>query len=138
MVSCLELTNYQPKYKPLANRYSVGESGNFIYVRMQIAALKQILEWTPKGIQVYCKNISAEATKELKNLGCIIEDSEYRTHHLFGIKLPNNLDLDALKKDLFSKKIFVSFRGNYIRISCHLFNTSEDFKPLITCIASHL
>ncbi|WP_418604341.1 aminotransferase class V-fold PLP-dependent enzyme [Hwangdonia sp.] len=132
------LTNYQREYKPLANRYSVGESGNFIYVKMQIEALNQVLEWTPKRIQDYCKDISAEAVKELKNLGCIIEDDHYRTHHLFGIKLPKELNLDALKKDLFSKNIFVSFRGNYIRISCHLFNTAEDFKPLVACIASHL
>ena len=133
-----ELTNYQSEYKPLANRYSVGESGNFIYVRMQIEALKQVLEWTPKAIQEYCESISVVAIKELKALGCVIEDSNYRTHHLFGIKLPNELDVNALKKDLFSKNIFVSFRGNYIRVSCHLFNTADDFKPLITCIASHL
>ncbi|WP_296386786.1 aminotransferase class V-fold PLP-dependent enzyme [Winogradskyella sp.] len=132
------LTNYQSEYKPMANKYCVGESGNFIYVKMQIAALKQILEWTPKAIQDYCKHISAEAVKALKALGCEIEDENFRTHHLFGIKLPENLDLDALKKDLFSKHIFVSFRGNYIRISCHLFNTSDDFKPLINCLASHI
>jgi selenocysteine lyase/cysteine desulfurase len=132
------LTNYQPEYKPKANRYSVGESGNFIYVRMQIAALKQVLEWTPKAIQAYCKQISSEAAVELKGLGCEIEDDNYRTHHLFGIKLPESIDLHALKKDLFSKNVFVSFRGTYIRISCHLFNTAEDFKPLIKCLKSHI
>ncbi len=132
------LTNYESRYKPLANRYSVGESGNFIYVRIQIEALKQVIEWTPNAIQGYCKNISAEAVKELKTLGCYIEDSEYRTHHLFGIRLPDKLNVEALKKDLSNKNIFVSFRGSYIRISCHLFNISEDFKPLISCIASHL
>jgi len=132
------LTNYQPEYKPKANRYCVGESGNFIYVKMQIEALKQVIEWTPKAIQAHCEQISSEAVKELKRLGCKIEDDNYRTHHLFGIKLPKNIDVNALKKDLFIKNIFVSFRGNYIRISCHLYNTAEDFKPLIKCLASHL
>ena len=32
------LTEYQSQYKPLANRFNVGESGSFIYVKMQIAA----------------------------------------------------------------------------------------------------
>ena len=132
------LTNYQDNYKSKANRYCVGESGNFIYVKMQIEALKQVIEWTPKAIQEYCKEISKDAVKELKALGCKIEDDEYRVHHLFGIKLPERLNLQALKKDLFSKNIFVSFRGNYIRISCHLYNTADDFKPLIKCLASHL
>ena len=133
-----QLTNYQPEYKPKANRYCAGESASFIYVKMQIEALKQVIAWTPKSIQTYCKEISSEAVKELKALGCKIEDDNFRTHHLFGIELPDNIDLDALKKDLFSQNIFVSFRGNYIRISCHLYNTAEDFKPLIKCLASHL
>ena len=132
------LTNYEPEYKPLANRYSVGESGNFIYVKMQIAALKQLIEWTPKAIQEYCKTISAEAVLELKKIGYHIENDDYMTHHLFGIELPKGIDLNALKKDLFSRQIYVSFRGNYIRISCHLYNTKQDFKPLIHCLSEHL
>ncbi|ULC60811.1 aminotransferase class V-fold PLP-dependent enzyme [Flaviramulus sp. BrNp1-15] len=132
------LTNYEPEYKPLANRYSVGEHGNFIYVKMQIEALKQINKWTPKAIQDYCKNISEEAVLELKQLGCKIEDSNYRTHHLFGIELPKNLDINLFKSELQKQNIFLSFRGNYIRISCHLFNTKDDFKKLIACISSVL
>lgn len=132
------LTNYESQYKPLANRYSVGESGNFIYVRMQIAALKQVIEWSPKKIQEYCKSISADAVKDLRALGCIIEDDNYRSHHLFGIKLPDDLDVNILKSVLAEQHIFVSFRGNYIRISCHLFNTSEDFKKLVACMSSVL
>ena len=132
------LTNYESQYKPLANRYSVGESGNFIYVRMQIAALKQVIEWSPKKIQEYCKSISADAVKDLRALGCVIEDDNYRSHHLFGIKLPDDLDVTILKSALAEQHIFVSFRGNYIRISCHLFNTSEDFKKLVACMSSVL
>ena len=132
------LTNYESEYKPLANRYSVGENGNFIYVKMQIAALKQVIEWTPKAIQEYCRSISTEAVHELKKIGCHIEDDNYRTHHLFGIELPKGIDLHALKKELSSKNVFVSFRGNFIRISCHLYNTKDDFKPLIECLSQHL
>ncbi len=132
------LTNYEPQYKPLANRYNVGESGNFIYVKMQIAALKQVIEWTPEAIQEYCKAISKDAVSELKLIGCKIENDNNRSHHLFGIELPVDIDLHALKKDLFNRNIFVSFRGNYIRVSCHLFNTSGDFKPLIQCLSEYL
>lgn len=133
-----ELTNYQSEYKPLANRYCVGESGSFIYVKMQIAALQQVLEWTPSAIQDYCKMISADAVVQLRKLGCNIEDDTYRTHHLFGIELPEKLNLEAFKKELALHNVYVSFRGNYIRISCHLYNTSEDFMPLIECLSKHL
>ena len=130
------LTSYQSEYKPLANRYMVGESGNFIYVKMQIEALKQIIEWTPFAIQNYCKSITAEAVKALENLGCAIENAQNRTHHLFGIELPKDLDIQVLKEELSKRQIFVSFRGRYIRISCHLFNTSKDLKNLVDCMAS--
>ncbi len=132
------LTNYESEYKPLANRYSVGEHGNFIYVKMQIEALKQIIEWTPKAIQEYCKSISEDAVLELQELGCIIENANYRTHHLFGIKLPDNLNISAFKLELEKQNIFLSFRGSYIRISCHLFNTKQEFKNLVSCISSIL
>ena len=132
------LTSYESQYEPLANRYQVGESGNFIYVKMQIAALKQIIEWTPKAIQEYCKDISAEAVKELRKLGCKIEDDDKRTHHLFGIKLPENIDINTLKQDLASNNIYVSFRGKYIRVSCHLFNTPKDLNALINSLIKHI
>jgi len=128
------LTSYQSMYKPLSNRYSAGESASFIYVKMQIEALKQIIEWTPKAIQSYCKNISSDAVIKLQNLDCIIEDSKHRTHHLFGVKLPDNSNIELLKSELLKRKIFVSFRGEYIRISCHLYNTKEDFTQLVNCI----
>ena len=132
------LTNYQPKYKPLANRYSAGESGSFIYVQMQIAALKQIIEWTPKSIQDYCKDVSRKAIIELQKLGCTLEKPEDRTHHLFGFQLPNNTNIKLLKEKLNEQQIFVSFRGDFIRVSCHLYTTINDFKNLTECLKSIL
>ena len=101
---------------------------------MQIEALKQVIDWTPKAIQDYCMKISADATQKLQDLGCSIENSEYRAHHLFGVKLPENADIKLLKTEFNKHNVFVSFRGKYIRISCHLYNTKEDFTQLISCI----
>ncbi|MEH6537519.1 MAG: aminotransferase class V-fold PLP-dependent enzyme [Psychroserpens sp.] len=133
-----DLTNYESRYKPLANRYVVGESGNFIHVKMQIEALKQVIDWTPKAIQDYCRSISYEASKELEKLGCYIEHPDFRTHHLFGVKLPEGFDIKKLKTELQKQQIFLSFRGKYIRISCHLYNTEADFEKLVNCIKSVL
>lgn len=132
------LTEYQSEYKPLASRYVMGESGNFIYVQMQIAALKQIIKWTPIAIQQYCKSISKNAVIRLKEMGCSIEHDDDRTHHMFGIQLPKEANLEILKEKLKEKHIFVSFRGDYVRISCHLYNTEKDFDSLILCIESIL
>ena len=106
------LTNYEDNYKPLANRYSVGEHASFIHIKMQIAALQKVIEWSPKAIQDYCEEITKEAVLELKEIGCYIENSKDRTHHLFGVKLPVDLDIEKLKISLKEANIFISFRGN--------------------------
>ena len=132
------LTSYQTQYKPLANRYSVGEHASFIHTKMQIAALQQVLKWTPNAIQEYCKEITADLVVELKKLGCFFENENFRAHHLFGVELPELLDIKLLKSKLKEHNIFISFRGNYIRISCHVYNTKEDFNKLVSCIKSCL
>lgn len=133
-----DLVNYESRYKPLANRYSVGEHASFIYVQMQIAALQQIIDWSPKAIQEYCKEITTDFVKVLSENGCKIEDSNARTHHLFGVKIPKKVNKEALKETLSKNNVFVSFRGNYIRVSCHLFNTSADLKVLSDCILNKI
>jgi selenocysteine lyase/cysteine desulfurase len=132
------LTNYQSEYKPLANRYCVGEHGSFIYTEMQIAALSELLNWNPKDIQEYCHSITFSFVESLRKAGCFIEDDEFRAKHLFGIQLPNHVNIENLKKRLQEEQIFVSYRGNYVRISCHLFNTKEDFDKLTTCFLSEI
>lgn len=132
------LTTYEAQYKPLANRYTMGESGSFIAIPMQTEALKQILAWTPKAIQDYCKDISSQAVHELRALGCHIEDDTNRAHHMFGIYLPKRLDISNFKILLKKHHVYISFRGNYIRISCHLFNTKKDFDRLVLCMKTAL
>lgn len=132
------LTAYEPQYKPLAHRYTVGESGNFIAIPMQIEALKQILTWTPEAIQHYCKAISSDAVTQLKTMGCHIEDDNNRAHHMFGIRLPEGLDINNFKLLLKQHHVYISFRGDYIRISCHLFNTKDNFDRLVNCMKAAL
>jgi selenocysteine lyase/cysteine desulfurase len=129
-----KLTNYQDEYKKGANRYSMGEFANFIAVPMMTEAIRQIIEWTPEGIQNYCKDISKDALIELQELGFTIEDKNYRGHHLIGIKIPGFINIDSLKAQLKKNNIYLSFRGSYIRISPHLYNTKEDIMALVKII----
>ncbi|MCC1485383.1 aminotransferase class V-fold PLP-dependent enzyme [Winogradskyella immobilis] len=130
------LTHYQPEYKPLANRYNVGESGNFINVSMQIEGIKQVSQFSPKDIQTYCHSITKDAVKELKDIGFYVNKDEQRAKHLFGIEIPKSIDGEQLRMALAEQNIYVSFRGNYIRLSCHVLNTKADFDKLLRCIKS--
>lgn len=125
------LTNYEDRYKEKAARYSVGESSNFILTPMLINAIEQLITWKPKNIQEYGKNISKDTIQKLRELGCFIEDDAFRSHHLFGIYLPNHINLEALKIRLKREQIFVSFRGNAIRVSCNVYNSEKDFEKLL-------
>lgn len=127
------LVNYEPEYQPKAGRYNVGEMSNFTLTPMLIRAIEQLNKWQPKRVQEYCKFISEEAIEELRALDCFIEEDTFRAQHLFGIYLPKTINLEKLKAEFLKNNIYVSFRGNAIRVSPHLYNTKEDFEKLVRC-----
>ncbi|HNT50108.1 MAG TPA: aminotransferase class V-fold PLP-dependent enzyme [Cyclobacteriaceae bacterium] len=129
-----ELVNYQPDYQPGALRYEVGEHSNFILVPMMLQALKQINQWKPKAIQEYCKTITQKPIALLREAGFWIEDEEKRGYHLFGIRLPEGMDMETVKKQVVKNKISVSFRGNAIRVSPHVYNTEKDIMKLVKAL----
>ena len=128
------LTIYRDEYKDGANRYCMGETANFISVPMATKAVEQIIEWRPSEIQRYCYDISKEAVNELQKLGFTIEDDNYRSHHLIGIRIPDFVNIEMLKQQFKEHNIYLSIRGNYIRVAPHLYNTKNDFTKLTNCI----
>tara|TARA_Y100000815_G_scaffold185573_1_gene169379 strand:- start:605 stop:1693 length:1089 start_codon:yes stop_codon:yes gene_type:complete len=126
------LTNYQENYQARAGRFSVGESSNFVLTPMLTRSIEQLIEWTPQAIQEYCKEISKEAVSALREMDCYIEEDGYRGQHLFGIYLPKTISIDKVKSALSKQNILVSYRGNAIRVSPHVYNTAEDFEKLIS------
>ncbi len=128
------LVNYQEKYRPKAAKYSVGESSNFNLVPMLTASINQLLNWGVKSIETHCEAIANSAVQELRNLGFEIEDAYYRSSHLFGIKIPKQIDSFSLKEEFHNNKIYVSFRGEYIRVAPHLYNDFHDFEKLVEVV----
>lgn len=128
-----ELVRYDYAFKPAASRYEVGESSNFILVPMLSESIRQVISWTPSAIQEYCGNITQQAIEELSSLGYFIEEPQYRGAHLFGIYLPDPGRLDDFKQRILAQNIYVSYRGNAIRVSPHLYNTKKDMEKLVSC-----
>ncbi|NND62465.1 MAG: aminotransferase class V-fold PLP-dependent enzyme [Flavobacteriaceae bacterium] len=127
------LVNYNPNFKPKAVRFDVGQSSNFILVPMLTEGISQILEWGPANIQEYCGAITNEAINRLSSKGYFVESDQQRAKHLFGVYLPKNKDIDALKDRLSEKNIVVSYRGDAVRISPHLYNTKVEIEKLVSC-----
>jgi selenocysteine lyase/cysteine desulfurase len=74
--------------------------------------------------------ITASSVTTLKEKGFIIEDEAWRGAHMFGIRLPKGADLEKIKASLLKHKIYVSVRGNAIRISQNVYNREEDLNKL--------
>ncbi len=130
------LVNYESNYQPGSLRYEVGEHSNFILLPMLLEALKQINQWKPKVIQQYCAGITDKPIALLREAGFWVEDDKFRGRHLFGLRLPANIPAEKIKKALLKNKISVSFRGNAIRVSPHLYNSEADMMKLVRVLVS--
>jgi selenocysteine lyase/cysteine desulfurase len=130
------LVNYQVDYQPGALRYEVGEHSNFILVPMMLTALKQINQWRPENIQNYCAKITHKPLHLLREAGFWVEDDAYRGQHLFGLRLPDHLDIKKVKEKIQKNKISVSFRGDAIRVSPNIYNDEKDMMRLVKALTS--
>lgn len=124
------LTRYADEYRPGAARYNMGESSNFILMAMMIEALKLVHELKPARIQAHCRKLAEGFKEEWEAMGFWVENEKWRAGHLFGLGLPPELDKSALMVYLREKQIYTSLRGNFLRISPHIYNTRKDLEAL--------
>ena len=128
------LTNYEEGYKPGAIRFDVGQSSNFIFMPMLDEALGQLLKWGVEEIQEYGRVLGAPLIEHFLKKGAPVDDESHRAHHLMGLVLPAGTNGEALVRELQSRNVYVSLRGNNIRISINVFNTETDISGLIEAL----
>jgi selenocysteine lyase/cysteine desulfurase len=124
------LVDYQDAYQPGAVRFDVGERSNFILVPMVIAALRLVLEWDPGRIQAYTHRLAADLLEEATALGYAVEEDQWRVGHLFGIRMPEGVDLSVTKETLAREKVSASLRGSALRVAPYLYNDTSDMEAL--------
>ena len=128
------LVKYQENYQPGAARYNIGQQSNFTFIPMLSESIQQILHWSTPQIQDYCQQITQKAIEELLDVGCLLEQEDYRVCHLFGILLNDQFDLDRLKTLLDQQHVFVSYRGQFIRVAPNVYNNENDMQKLVGCV----
>jgi selenocysteine lyase/cysteine desulfurase len=122
------LINYQSDYQEGAFRYNMGEFSNFINLPMVEKALELLNLWQPESIQQHAKKLGDPYIIRLREAGYWIEKENFRASHLFGIRVSENLSIDEIQKALLAKKVYVSYRGNAIRLSINVWNDEEDLE----------
>lgn len=128
------LVNYQDEYQGEMDRYNMGEQSNFVLVPMLHAAITQLLEWGPEQVQEYCKKLTQPLIRYCADANFWVEEAHWRTDHLFGIRIPDHLALDKLQEALARRNVFVSLRGDSIRVSPNVYNTEEDIMALVDAL----
>lgn len=128
------LVDYVDEYQPGAVRFDVGERSNFFLVPIQIASLRLVLEWKPEEITRYAAAISGDLLAGVEELGYGVEDPDWRSAHLFGIRMPEHLDLLAVRDELSHRNISVSLRGSSLRVAVHVLNDASDTEALLDAL----
>ena len=128
------LVNYRDDFQAGARRFDVGERSNFALMPMANTALKQILAWQVPEIAATLSALTEEIAQRATALGLNVAPAQLRAGHLLGIRFPEGVP-DGLIDRLAQNKIFVSVRGNSIRISPHLYNTEEDIDKLFSVLS---
>ena len=128
------LVAYQNDYKEKALRYAAGEHSNFSLTPMMQKALEQLNEWGISNIQQYCHQLTKGPINELLSLGFKIENEDYRGSHLVGIRVPNHVNIEKLSKQFREHDVFISIRGNAIRVAPNVYNDENDMDKLVEII----
>lgn len=132
------LVEYRDAYRPGAARYDVAERSNFFLLPIARESLKLMLSWRATRLGEYCRTISGPALAELEELGIGIEAEEWRSPHLFGVRLPENLRLETLQEELTRRRISASLRGSALRVSVHAYNEPGDLEALVAVLRDFL
>jgi selenocysteine lyase/cysteine desulfurase len=128
------LVDYQDAYQPGAVRYDVAQRANFFLLPIATASLDLLLEWTPERVQAYCAELTSEMLIEAGELGYSVEHERWRSSHLFGLRMPQGVDLALLKQALADRNVSASLRGTALRLAPNVYNDLEDVDALMSVL----
>ena len=123
------LVSYQDAFQPGARRYDVGERSNFVLLPMANEALSQILDWGVENVSETIGELTDLIEEEAKKRGIEAIPAQKRARHLIGLRLGPGAPGDLAAR-LARENVFVSVRGESVRVSPHLYNTERDVERL--------
>ena len=125
------LVHYQDEYIGGAIRYDVAERSNFFLAPIAAKSLELILGWGPGRIQAYCRDLTRDFLVEAGALGYTVEEESWRASHLFGLRMPDTVDLASLRDALAERSVIASLRGTALRLSPNVYNDEQDLGALL-------
>jgi selenocysteine lyase/cysteine desulfurase len=124
------LVDYRMDFQPGARRFDVGEVANFALLPQAIVALEQLLEWGVDNIQATLRARTDAIATRASNLGLKASDPAFRAGHFLGLRFPQGVPA-GLPQKLAAEQVYVSVRGDSMRVTPHLYNTDADTDRLL-------
>lgn len=121
------LTDYHDHMAEGAARFDMGERCNFALLPAVEAALTQILDWGVENICAQTRTHTAQLAQIAGELGLHSEDEPIRAPHYLSLHLPDTVP-DDLQLRLRAQNIFVSRRGDRLRITPHVWVNEADIE----------
>lgn len=130
------LVDYRDDFQPGARRYDVGERSNFALIPMVNEAMAMLLDW---GVERIAATLSVRTTsiaEKASEFGFTTLAADRRAPHFLGLRLPGKGSTAGalpvnFAEGLAKAGVFVSVRGNSIRVTPHVYNTSFDEDRLL-------
>jgi selenocysteine lyase/cysteine desulfurase len=119
------LVAYEDAFQPGARRYDVGERSNFVLLPIANEALRQILDWGVENVSETIGELTDLIEEEARERNIEAIPAKSRARHMVGLKLGSAVPKDLAAR-LAEEKVFVSVRGESVRVSPHLYNTERD------------
>ena len=119
------LVAYEDAFQPGARRYDVGERSNFALLPMAAVALQQLIDWEVDNVSETIGALTDLIEEKAGKLGTAAIPKGRRARHMIGLKLGTEAP-DDLARRLTDHNVFVSVRGESVRVAPNLYNTEED------------
>lgn len=127
------LMDYREDFQPGARRFDVGERSNFALMPAVIVALRQLLTWQVERIEATLGAKTAQIAEAAREIGAVVVSDKHRAPHFLSLRFPQGLPDDVLQR-LAAAGVFVSARGEWLRVTPHLYNDDTDAGRLISAL----
>ena len=124
-----QLVSYQMEYREGSRRYDVGEASNFVLVAATVSALRQTLTWGVDRIEAYIRMLTDQIVARAESVGLGVAPPGLRSGHLIGVRL-QGMAPEAIADAMAKANVFVSVRGDAMRVAPHVYNNNDDVDRL--------
>jgi len=127
------LVLYSDGYDKGARRFDMGERANFASIPAAVRAMQQIFDWGIEQISATSAAFNQYLAEAARELGFSAPKEPLRAPHYLCLRKSEPITSE-LTHTLAREKVYVSVRGTSMRVTPHVYNTTEDCERLIACL----